>query len=271
MAQPKIEGGEEGIPRMPFGSDGSDWYAILVDSDGHIHIDIETSGLPSGAATEATLAEINNRIGDESAPATGTVNKQLADAVTALQLIDDLRNALASVATDQLRADIISSALPSGAATSAKQDTMITALQLIDDLRNALGSVATDLLRVESKDGDKLVGFESVVEEGLSDTNLATGTNTLDGTAVPTGKVWKITQAMVIYIGTAPSALQIRVPGLGGTIYLLDQRTITSGVAYMWSGEIYLQVGDYMQARVTGATAGDDLYLRYAGLQMNAP
>ena len=47
-----------------------------------------------------------------------------------------------------LQVDVLTSALPTGAATSAKQDTMITALQLIDDLRNALGTVATDDLRV---------------------------------------------------------------------------------------------------------------------------
>lgn len=47
-----------------------------------------------------------------------------------------------------LQIDVLTSALPSGAATAARQDTMITALQLIDDLRAALGTVATDDLRV---------------------------------------------------------------------------------------------------------------------------
>lgn len=51
-----------------------------------------------------------------------------------------------------LQVDTLSSALPSGAATSAKQDTMITALQLIDDLRAALDSVGTDELDVNIED-----------------------------------------------------------------------------------------------------------------------
>lgn len=50
-----------------------------------------------------------------------------------------------------LQIDVLSAALASGAATSAKQDTMITALQLIDDLRAALGSVDTDDLQVDVK------------------------------------------------------------------------------------------------------------------------
>lgn len=46
---------------------------------------------------------------------------------------------------------VSSSALPTGAATSAKQDTMITALQLIDNLVGALKSVNTDQLVVEQE------------------------------------------------------------------------------------------------------------------------
>ncbi|KKK64138.1 hypothetical protein LCGC14_2987230 [marine sediment metagenome] len=48
-----------------------------------------------------------------------------------------------------LQVDVLSNALPTGAATETNQATMITALQLIDDLRAALGSVAGDQLRME--------------------------------------------------------------------------------------------------------------------------
>ena len=51
-------------------------------------------------------------------------------------------------AAGNLQVDVLASALPAGAATSANQATMITALQLIDDLRNALDSVNVDELRV---------------------------------------------------------------------------------------------------------------------------
>ena len=99
---------------------------ITVDAAGHLQIDVLSVALPTGAAT---LAEQQTQ-------------------TTALQLIDDLRNALGSVNTDDLQVDVKTSALPTGAATEAKQDTQITALQLIDDLRNALASVATDKVRV---------------------------------------------------------------------------------------------------------------------------
>ena len=47
-----------------------------------------------------------------------------------------------------LQVDVLSNALPTGGATSVKQDTMITALQLIDDLRAALDAVQADRLNV---------------------------------------------------------------------------------------------------------------------------
>ena len=42
MTQPKIDGVGHGIPRMLYASDGLNWYAILVDSDGHVKIDVVT-------------------------------------------------------------------------------------------------------------------------------------------------------------------------------------------------------------------------------------
>ena len=205
MTQPSIDGVGHGVPRMLYASDGSKWYAILVDSDGHVKIDVVTSALPTDAAT------------------------------------------------------------------ATNQTTMITALQLIDDLRAALGSVATDKLLVASKSGDKIFGFESIVEETKSNLSLAAGTNSLLGTAVPTGKVWKITRVTTRYTGTVPTSLWITVEGLADGIGLLDQKSPVSGQDYGWTGEIYLQAADYVAVTVYGATLNDDLLFNYAGVQMNAP
>jgi len=58
--------------------------------------------------------------------------------------------ALTVDAAGHLQIDVVTSALPAGAATSANQATMITALQLIDDLRAALASVGSDELLVKA-------------------------------------------------------------------------------------------------------------------------
>lgn len=73
------------------------------------------------------------RIGTEAVAGAATEAKQDTQ-ITALQLIDDLQKALASVATDQLRVDIISGGGGGGDASAANQLTEITALQIIDNL-----------------------------------------------------------------------------------------------------------------------------------------
>lgn len=72
-----------------YGADGSVLRKVVVDSSGHLQVDTLTSALPSGAATEVTLAEANARLGDEVGPAAGTVNKQLADLLTELASVLD--------------------------------------------------------------------------------------------------------------------------------------------------------------------------------------
>lgn len=167
--------------------------------------------------------------------------------------------------------DIISSALPSDAATETTLDAIKTAVELIDDLRGALDSVGTDEIRVEGKDGDKLFGFESVVEEAVENTALAAGTNNVDGAAVGSGKVWKITHVWLYYVGTAPTTMNVRVMGLAGGTYLITPPTPAAATSYFWNGEIYMQVDDYLRIEITGATLNDDVYMRYCGVQMNAP
>jgi hypothetical protein len=93
----------------------------VLDGNGNLKVD----AVDAGVATESTLT----------------------DALTALQLIDDLQGALKSQDTDELISRLVTSGgVEIDPATSDKQDTMITALQKIDDLQNALKSVDSDEL-----------------------------------------------------------------------------------------------------------------------------
>jgi len=203
---------------------------------GYLDVLVQGSALPTDAATQTTLAAILALIGALTSPAAGTVNKQLADILTEL---------------------------------GAKLETADLNLDATKDLQVDVKTVPTTT--VLSQGGDKIFAFESIVEEAVLDSALAAGTNTLNGTAVPTGKVWQVTQAGVQYVGTAPTRLEIRAFGLATALEVLDQATPLASHWYVWSGTIYLQAGDYMMARVETATATDDLYLRYAGVQMDAP
>lgn len=92
-----------GHPILVYFYDGSDWRPALLDTFGHLQIDVLSSALPAGAATDTVLQAVGDRIGALTSPASGSVNKLLTDALTALQLIDNLQAALESVATDRLQ------------------------------------------------------------------------------------------------------------------------------------------------------------------------
>ncbi len=124
---------------------------------------------------------------------------------------------------------------------------------------------------IVSKGGDKLFAFESIVEESVEDLDLPAVAADLSGTPVDPDKVWKITQAHMLYTGSGATDLYLRVTGLAGLLYLFHLKNPVSNVYYLWSGEVYLQEGDYMTVTEVGAAAGNDLYLAYAGVQMNAP
>jgi len=119
--------------------------------------------------------------------------------------------------------------------------------------------------------GERLVGFSGIVEEAISNLDLAAGVNVLSGTVVPTGKIWKITCAGIRYEGTAPNRIRLYANGLASALYLIEEISPTVKKWYVWNGEIYLQAGDNMEADVLGATSGDNYHLRYAGLEMSAP
>jgi len=133
---------------------GTDKLRVDIVSSITVPISASSLPLPAGAATEATLTTVKDKL-------------------------DALDDALASIGTDQLRVDVISSALPSGASTSAKQDTMITALQKIDDLQKALASIATDKLRVSNVDTVTVSGTVTIQEPLSIDDNG--GSITVDG------------------------------------------------------------------------------------------
>jgi len=255
MAEPIAEyGNEVGICGSP---DGTTWEKLLT-VDGKLQIDTESAANPTnldiaisalrdaiaGASPDVStlytlstlLTEIQARLGDETSPAAGSVNAQLAALLTELQ---------------------------------AKLETADLNLDVEKDLQVDVKTMPT--VTVQAAGGDKIFSFESIVEQALQNLDLAAGTNALTGTAVPAGKVWMITHAAADYVGTAPTDLRIVVTGLATSLYLKFEVDPVPGRWYMWSGNVYLQAGDAMSCTVTGATAGDDLYFRYAGVQMDAP
>jgi len=90
-----------------FGNDGAANRALKTDSNGELQIDVLSSALPAGAATESTLSTLNGKV---TACDTGSVV-------------------------------ISSSALPSGAATETTLGAVKTSVELIDDAVVSDGAV----------------------------------------------------------------------------------------------------------------------------------
>lgn len=253
---------------------------VLVDADGHLQVDTLTSALPTGAATEAKQDTM----------------------ITALQLIDDLRNALTSVGTDELDVNVETTANPPNLdlAISALRDALTTAAPTGNDLADiysklteiltelqakletadlnldAAGDLQVDVLAMPTTtvipgSGEKLFGFSGIVEEDLYTLNLAAGVNTLSGTSVPSGEIWVVTQVSLLYVGTPPTKMESSALGLAGGLCVLCVTSIEGNRWYTDTVHVILQAGDYMGARVEGATAGDDFYFRYAGYKLAAP
>ena len=78
-----------GKPIVILGTDGTDLYGITVDTAGHVQVDVLSNALPTGAATETTLASVLAKLDVALSTRALEAGGNLAAASTALQLIDD--------------------------------------------------------------------------------------------------------------------------------------------------------------------------------------
>ncbi len=201
MTQPSIDGTGHGIPRMLYASDGSKWYAVLVDSDGHVKIDVVTAALPTDAATQTTLAS----------------------ALTALQLIDDLRAALGSVNTDDLQVDI--KTYPGS---------------------NTLGNFP--------------FGYYDTVLLTSNTTSTGTTNTDVNLSAVPAGEVWVITHISSYHNDTTDRAIQHFIVR-NSTIYeLLMPAAFPQYLTYDKQGFYVLKQGDYIRVRGKSVASGKQVW-----------
>ena len=113
-----------------------------------------------------------------------------------------------------------------------------------------------------------LWGFSGIVEGNYSDTDLDAGANDVDGPAVDTGEIWVITCVSGRYSGTVPTFIRADAVGLAGAMQLFRQDAPASGRWYPVQVHVTLQEEDFMRLHVEGATATDDLLLRYSGYKM---
>lgn len=138
-----------------FGYDGTVNRAIKTDASGELQIDILSSALPSGAATETTLNAIKTAV--ELIDNTVSGNELQVDVVTSalpagaatettlLAIEADTTSLAGCVSGSELQVDVVSSALPSGAATSANQTNGSQKSQIVDGAGDIVDVVALNV------------------------------------------------------------------------------------------------------------------------------
>jgi len=297
-------------PVAALGCDGTDFRTLAVDTDGNVQTDIVTVAPGSGLATETTLASILTELGQKLETAdlsledvtkylntvvkvcalpTGAATAAKQDEQTALlELINLLTHALGTSGSDFLlvkpgfvgienkyltvdadghtQVDVLTSALPTGAATSAKQDTEITALQLIDDLRAALASVATDQLKVKGQ--DQLFGYKGqlLLQVAVSATAESM---ILTTDAVPSGEVWEVTAVGVRNLTRAVPSAGIGIKLDGVTYYwFITGSTAAAAANVSFLGHMYLETGNRVACYIKGCTVDDSLQMHVNGYKM---
>lgn len=173
---------------------------------------------------------------------------------TALEKIDDLRNALDSVGTDELDVNVEASVLPTGAATEAT-----LAAIAIDAWR--ISQAVYTLNRVWAYN-DRYVEFE------YTDT-AAAGNNTLTFSTVPAGEVWVVKGGIFFNQDSAMGFFSLELYNDGafqGTLKyeanLLADERVELGVP------LTLKEGDNVRATFGDCTLNDDLRATLWGYKM---
>lgn len=212
----------------------------------------------------------------------------LTEATASLATLTSLVNALLSEDTDQLlvlpaydganwqpllvdaqrhlQADILSSALPTDAATDAHQVTQNTALALIEKLEKALQSVATDRLKVRGE--DQLFSF--------NDTLLSTKSETISGAngwirshTPPANHIWAITNICTKDI-TSPTTktLMALLRDVTAVIFHEHFFDVPANVRVCVHSHQFLTPGDVVETYLVGSLAGDTCLIELTGYDM---
>lgn len=236
MAQIEIVDAGHGQPACIFVFDGSKWYSVLGDSAGHLHVDVITTALPSGAATEATLATLATEVKLEAVRVllASLDGKDYATQTTLAALLTELQAKADLTETQPISA--ASLPLPAGAATEVTLDEIMD--RLGDETSPAAGT-ANKLLT------DILAGCNVLPARSSTFTH---GNVTVGTTAVQI----KATNA---------DRIGIIIFNLGAeTIYIGDLNTVTTATGYpiLSNSSLYIEGYDGDVYGISG-TAGQDV------------
>ena len=206
------------------------WVQLEVDASGYLQVTGLT--LPPGAATAAHQVTM----------------------ITALQLIDDLRNALHAIGSDKM--DVFFKGQDVDVEVKQQAPADLTAA-----LHGYIGAAWQKL--------PMLWGYSDRYVERLEDNNAAAGWNWENLTAVPAGEIWVIQAARADNATSQTTATKIELLSDGPTNTLIKDLLPAAGHHTCWQGAVVLKEGDLIRAEFEGCTAGDDLTTSAWGFKMD--
>jgi len=166
-----------------------------------------------------------------------------------------------------LQIDVLTSALPAGAATWAYQ---VQTMGFIGTPATPeAGTVNKRLETLNEHIKDQLISFKGVYAERVSDLNAGVGINSLTGSVVPVGEVWVVAGCVAFNNISACTTISVNYVHDGNTIDLNIAANPPAVTPAQYQGQIYLDAGDYLKAWFVGCTAGDDLYFSVFGHKMS--
>jgi len=207
------------------------WKQLVCDAAGHLQIDVITSGLPAGGATAANQATM----------------------ITALQLVDDLRAALNSVATDELDVVLDGQNLDVEVTQTAPAD-------LTPGIEGWDGSAWHKL--------PMLWGYSARWAEIEGFTVTAAGTYTFTTAAVPAGYVYKLELATISNVTGARGEAIISI--YYGMVMWACAYKLAPGIREptVFTGAITLCQGDQVRITQAACQVGDGIRVAVWGYKM---
>jgi hypothetical protein len=114
-----------------------------------------------------------------------------------------------------------------------------------------------------------LFGYSDIVYQNWGTNNLPAGDSNYDSSAVPSGKIWIITNLAMGYTGTTPTNITMRINRSGVYPLIFRQTSPVSNVWYDRQGWWVLKSGDKLNVDVSGATSSNALWAQAIGFAVD--
>ena len=111
-------------------------------------------------------------------------------------------------------------------------------------------------------------GYTDVYIENVRTNDAVAGLNDLDGSLVPAGEVWVVTNVVLFNTDSATTIIDMQVWLSPDAVLVRRVRDAIANYSAEWAGQVYLKAGYRMRAEFSGCTLNDNLRANFLGYKM---